>query len=193
LLEQVSYLHPAVIRNCNVSDGKSSTNPTAYSIFNDPQALEAFHRLYAVIGFRYLFTEARITRRGGSLEVAVDWLNIGLTPTYDAWKIRYFMEDNAGKEIWSGCSTLDLRTVLPDEHAKPGKVDKAKVRTQADHFQDVPQAGTLYLQIIDPEGISPHMALSISGRNAKGAYCLERGTQRLDRTNAEHRTSNTER
>ena len=172
LLEQASYLHPAVIRNCNVSEGKSDTNPTAYSVFNDPQALEAFHRMYAVIGFRYLFTEARITHREGSLDVAVDWLNIGLTPTYDAWRIRYFMKDEAGKEVWNGYSTLDLRTVLPDERAKPGTVDAANVQTHIDHFAKVPKAGKLYLQIIDPDGISPHMALSIKGRNEEGAYGL---------------------
>ncbi|MDX9978890.1 MAG: right-handed parallel beta-helix repeat-containing protein, partial [Lentisphaeria bacterium] len=60
LLDQVTYLHPVVIRNCNVSGGagKSFTNPTTYSAFDDPQAMDNFHRMYAVIGFRYLFTGA---------------------------------------------------------------------------------------------------------------------------------------
>ncbi len=173
LLEQVSYLHPAVIRNCNVSVGRASTNPTAYTIFEDPKALSAFHRMYALIGFRYLFTEARVSRSTENMNIEIDWLNVGLTPTYDAWKIRYFIEDDSGTEIWSGYSALDLRTVFPDGHAEPGTVDASKARTQADCFQNVPKVGKLYLQIVDPDGISPHMALSVRGRTAKGAYGLE--------------------
>jgi hypothetical protein len=172
LYEQVSYLRPAMIRNCNVSEGRHTTNPTDYSIHSDPRALDAFHRAYAVIGFRYLFTEARIKRGNGHLEIGVDWLNIGFTPTYDAWRIRYFMEDDSGKEIWTGDSTLDLRTVLPDESTPPGVVRAEKVRTHVDRFDEVPTAGRLFIQIVNPDGISPNMALSIKGRTASGAYPL---------------------
>lgn len=174
LLDQVKYLHPVAIRNCNVSDGTSLHNPTGYSIFNDPEALGNFHRMYAMIGFRYLFTAARISRRNDDLEIAMDWLNIGLTPTYDKWRIRFFMKDEAGKEIWTGFSSLDLRTVFPDEKTPPGVADARKARTHSDCFRNVPAAGTLYLQIVDPDGISPHMALSIKGRTETGAYLLAR-------------------
>ena len=174
LVDQVSYLHPAVIRNCNVSEGRSSTNPTEYSVFNDPKALDAFHRMYALIGFRYLFTEARIRRANGQTEIWVDWLNVGLTPAYDAWRIRYFMEDDAGKEIWSGFSTLDLRKVFPDPDTPPGVAAAKKAQTQVDRFNSVPDAGRLFIQVVDPDGISPPMALSIRGRNGKGAYGLTR-------------------
>ena len=175
LLDQVKYLHPVLIRNCNVSDGpkKSATNPTAYSIFNDPPALENFHKMYALIGFRYLFTSAKITNKNGNLEISMNWLNIGLTPTYDGWSIRYFIENEAGKEIWTSASTFDLRALLPDENTPPGivKVDNAKKHT--DRYQNVPATGKIYLQITDPDNISPPMALSIKGRTEKGAYCLE--------------------
>ena len=174
LLAQVKYLHPVVIRNCNVSDGpnKSSTNPTAYSIFNDPPALDDFRRMYALIGFRYLFTAANITRRNGELEISMDWLNIGLTPTYDKWKVRFFLEDESGKEIWTGFSTLDLRQVFPAANAPAGLVNADNARRHIDHFLNVPAAGKLYLQIVDPDGISPPMALSIKGRTQVGAYFL---------------------
>jgi len=172
LLDQATYLHPAVIRNCNVSDGKSAFNASGYSIFNDPPALAQFHRLYALIGFRYLFTAARVNRQGGDLEVAADWLNIGLTPTYDRWRVRFFIEDEAGKEIWSGCSGLDLRTVFPDPSTPPGVVAAERARTHTDRFSNVPSAGRLYLRIEDPDGVSPPMALSIQGRTKTGAYCL---------------------
>lgn len=173
LNEQVRYLHPSVIRNCNVSDGKSSTNPTAYSIFTDPKALEAFQRMYAVIGFRYLFTEARVKRSNGAMEVETDWLNVGLTPTYDRWQVRYFIEDAAGREIWHDGSTLDLRTVFPYDCTELGKGNGARPMTHADRYLHVPATGKVFLQIVDPDNISPNMALSITGRTAKGAYCLE--------------------
>lgn len=177
LLDQVKYLHPAVIRNCNVSDGANPFNPTGYRIFDDPAALGDFHRMYAIIGFRYLFTSAKVERRNNGLEISMDWLNIGLTPTYDPWKLRFFIENADGKEIWNGISTLDLRNVFPDQNAVPGVVDARKSETHTDCFSNVPQTGRLSLQIIDPDGVSPAMALSIRGRTEKGAYLLSAETQ----------------
>jgi hypothetical protein len=171
LYDQVAYLHPAVIRNCNVSDGKSSTNPTEYTIFNDPQALDAFHRMYAIIGFRYVVAEVRVARRDRRMKISVDWKNIGLTPTYDAWKVRYFMTDGSGNETWSNESALDLRTVMPDERVAPGKLGGAVV-TQTDCFPDVPMGNKVWLQIVDPDNVSPPMALGIRGRSENGAYLL---------------------
>ena len=173
LLDQVTYLHPVVIRNCNVSNGtKSYINPTGYSIFDDPQAIADFHMMYALIGFRYLFTEARVSRENTDLAVSIDWLNIGLTPTYDQWQIRYLIEDDAGNEIWTANSTLDLRTVFPDPNAPPGVVDAEAATTHTDRFTNVPKSGSLSLQILDPNEISPPMALSIKGRTQDGTYFL---------------------
>ena len=171
LIDQVTYLHPAVIRNCNVSMGKSATSTSDYSVLDDPQALTTFHRMYALIGFRYLVTEARITRGDGWLETQLAWQNIGLTPTYDRWTVTYFLENEAGDEIWRGNSALDLRRVLPDEQAEPGSLAAAATK-HTDRFEKVPAGGRLWLQIVDPDGISPPMALSIEGRSEKGAYLL---------------------
>lgn len=176
LLDQVTYLHPVVIRNCNVSDGggKSWINPTGkdYSAFDDPQAMDNFHRMYALIGFRYLFTDAEIAWRNGELAISMDWLNIGLTPTYDQWEIQYVIDDTAGNEIWTGSSSLDLRTLFPDEKTPPGTVNADCATTHTDHFRGVPETGSLYLRIVDPVGVSPPMALSIEGRTEDGMYLL---------------------
>jgi hypothetical protein len=174
LQDQVKYLHPVVIRNCNVSDGTSLTNPTSYIIFNDPQALENFKKMYTIIGFRYLITSADIVRKGGNLEISLDWLNIGLTPTYDTWQVRFFIENGSGEEIWSGFSSIDLQTVFPDERTPSGEVDDEKATPHTDSFQDVPEGGSLYMEIIDPDGISPNMALSIKGRTQDGVYLLRK-------------------
>ena len=160
-----------MIRNCNVSTGRSATNPTDYSILDDPKALAAFHRMYALIGFRYLLSEARITRGDGRLEIQAAWQNLGLTPTYDAWTVTYVIEDEAGNQVWRGLSTLDLRRVLPDERVAPGSL-AATATPHTDRFIDVPAGGRLWLQIVDPDGISPPLALSIEGRSDHGAYLL---------------------
>jgi len=181
LLDQVDYLHPVVIRNCNVAHGIPGIfNPDSYSIFDDPQALENFHRMYARIGFRYLFSAARVSRPAGGLQVSLDWLNVGLTPTYDRWNIRYFLCDESGKEVWSAPSTFDLRTVLPDSKTEPGVVDPGKATTHTDRFDNVPPADRLYLQIVAPDRISPPMALSIQGRTGRGAYRLTAATASVE-------------
>jgi len=179
LLEQVRYLHPVVIRNCNVSNGtKSYVNPSGYNAFDDPKAMDNFHKMYAIIGYRYLFTSATITRRGDKLAIAADWLNIGLTPTYEEWKVRYLIKDDAGEEIWAGTSSLDLRTLPPDENTPPGVVNVDRARTHTDRFTNVPKTGRLYLQIVDPVGVSPPMALSIRARTEEGAYLLSAQSRR---------------
>ena len=82
------------------------------------------------------------------------------------------MTDAAGKVTWTGASSLDLRTVFPDEHTPPGFVDARKAQTHTDRFPGVHGTGALYLQIVDPDGISPSLALSIRGRTEQGAYLL---------------------
>ncbi|MDA3927217.1 MAG: hypothetical protein PF904_21300 [Kiritimatiellae bacterium] len=174
LMQQVNYMHPAVVRNCNVSTGagKSVTNPTTYTILKDQPALDQFHQAYSIIGFRYLFTSAEVEREGCNLSIAINWLNIGLTPTYDVWDIRFFIKDESGKEIWSGVSSLDLRTILPSDNLTPGVVDSSCSKRHTDRFSGVPKNGRLYLEIVDPVGVSPNMALSIKGRTIEGAYPL---------------------
>ncbi|MEA3364917.1 MAG: hypothetical protein U9Q79_04680 [Candidatus Hydrogenedentes bacterium] len=173
LLGQVRYLHPVVIRNCNVPTGtKSYVNPEGYNVFDHPRAIENFHKMYAIIGYRYLFTSAAITWNDDELVIAIDWLNIGLTPTYGEWNVRYIIQDHSGKEIWAGSSSLDLRTVFPSEDTAPGVVNAERAKTHTDRFTNVPKAATLYLQIVDPVGISPPMALSIEGRTPRGTYLL---------------------
>ena len=48
----------------------------------------------------------------------------------------------------------------------------AAATKHTDRFEKVPAGGRLWLQIVDPDGISPPMALSIEGRSEKGAYLL---------------------
>ncbi|MDO5582065.1 MAG: DUF4832 domain-containing protein, partial [Planctomycetia bacterium] len=174
IVDQVKYLHPVVIRNCNVSVGKGATltNPTDYAVKNDPIAMRNFIEMYSILGFRYLIQDPVITRKNESLEISLKWQNIGLTPTYDRWNIRFFLLDQSGKEIWQGNSSLDLRTLYPNEDLAPGKADLSKALTHKDVFPKCNVSGSLYVQITDPDEISPPMALSVQGRRADGSYFI---------------------
>ncbi len=196
LIRQAEYLHPAVVRNCNVSLGKgrSATNPTDYTVLKDPQAIAEFHRFYSIIGFRYVIDGPNAELDGDRLTVSLGWFNIGLTPTYDRWKIQYIIRDQSGKDLWTGSSAFDLRSLLPEETIKPGQFDRTKVKAVSDVFKldadvlssvvskeltgslDVKKkmACGLFVKIVDPDGISPPMALSIEGRTKDGAYQIGR-------------------
>lgn len=106
------------------------------------------------------------------LEISLKWQNIGLTPTYDRWNIRFFLLDQSGKEIWQGNSSLDLRTLFPNENLAPGKVDLSKALTHKDIYAQCNASGSWYMQIVDPDEISPPMALSVQGRRADGSYFI---------------------
>lgn len=67
IVAQVKYLHPVVIRNCNVSvgNGASLTNKTDYAVKNDPIAIRNFIEMYSILGFRYLIQNPVITHKNG--------------------------------------------------------------------------------------------------------------------------------
>ena len=97
-----------------------------------------------------------------------------MTPTYDSWQVRFFIKNGSGEETWSGFSSIDLKTVFPDEGTPPGEVDAGKATAHTDSFRDAPEGGSLYMEIIDPDGISPNMALSIKGRTSEEANLFKR-------------------
>ncbi len=178
LERQAMCLRPCVIRNCNVSQGETGgTNKTGYDIRTDSEAIAGFHRFYSMIGFRYIFQNPKVDcEPDGTLRVALNWQNIGLTPTYDAWNVRFILRDAQGRELWSGVSKLDLRTLLPDENRRPG--EQGAPTAVADAFQIEPRLAdltekSLYLRIEDPDGISRPMALGVRGRADDGAYLLK--------------------
>lgn len=173
LMEQINYLHPTIIRNCNVSRGeKRGTNKTGYNINDDPVALAKFHEAYSVMGFRYVLDQPKLTVTKDGFTVDLNWLNIGLTPVYDQWNIRFFVRNSSGKVIWSGNSSLDLRKIVPDETLAHGQIDFQKGIRHIDQFDCKGIHGTLYMQIVDPVGISPPLALSNEGRLKEGSYRL---------------------
>ncbi len=175
IIEQVSYLHPACIRNCNVSVGvKTRYNSSGFSIKNDPIGLANFHWAYSLMGFRMIMVPQDAQKDGSDLKLTLGWQNIGLTPVYDRWKVMYFAEDQNGKEIWRQDSSLDIQTISSNGLIPPGKFDPEKLIPHHDTLTGFPFGHNLYLRIEDPDGISPPMALSIDGRRKDGSYFIGR-------------------
>jgi hypothetical protein len=72
-------------------------------------------------GFRLNLNQVNIpasSNRGGRLEVALTWDNIGVAPVYEPVDVMLELRRN-GKTAWSGRSNLDLRKLLPAGSAVP--------------------------------------------------------------------------
>lgn len=173
IIEQVSYLRPAYVRNCNVSVGvKTRYNPTGFNIKNDPIGLANFHWAYSVMGFRLVMLPGEYQIDHSKIKLTLNWQNIGLTPVYDRWTVKFFAEDQDGKEIWKQESTLDLKKLPLHKQIPPGRFDSEKMFSHQDILNNFPVGKKLYLRIEDPDGISPPMALSIEGRRKDGSYYI---------------------
>lgn len=181
LERQALCLRPCVVRNCNVSQGETlTTNKTGFDVRKDSEAIASFYRFYSIIGFRYVFQNPQIRWDSGKLYVSLNWGNIGLTPTYDAWNVLLILRDENEKELWSAISSLELRTLLPDENAQPGKL--SATRRVEDVFEVPPEKiihtenetkrTKLFLRIEDPDGVSAPLALAVEGRTENGEYLL---------------------
>lgn len=97
-------------------------------------------------------------------EGAIQNALIGLTPTYDEWKVRDSVEDETGKKLWRNFSSLDLRELFPVAERTPREV----ACTYRDVFSNPGICGKLYVQILNSVEVSPPMALSVRGRTEKG-------------------------
>ncbi|MDO5567087.1 MAG: hypothetical protein Q4G59_10565, partial [Planctomycetia bacterium] len=133
IIEQVSYLHPVCIRNCNVSVGvKTRYNSSGFNVKNDPIGLANFHWAYSLMGFRIVMVPQSSQKDGSNVKITLGWQNIGLTPIYERWTIKYFAENKNGKEIWKQESSLNIQQVQPNGLLPPGRFDPEKSRQHCD-------------------------------------------------------------
>src|SRR5262249_24582608 len=111
--------------------------------------------------------------RGSMFDITTLWSNLGVTPAYSSWNVLFQLRDPAtGKIAWQGSSQLDLQRLLP---------------TRIDNVPDAPVSVTdhltlsgalvsghyqLVIQIVDPDGYYPPLALAIRGRNGDGSYVI---------------------
>ena len=120
-------------------------------------------------GYRLILEGGSMTTAittGTPFSLALNWKNIGLSPTYDNWDIVYELKNSGGTTVWSGTSALKLRLFLPQTNATV-QTDNLTVPTSV-------AAGTysLILYIKDPVGYRQPLPLAITGRRTDGGYVL---------------------
>ena len=120
-------------------------------------------------GYRLILTGGSMTTTlsaGGSFNLALNWQNIGLAPSYENWNITYELRNSSGTVAWTGTSAFVLRLFSPTGSAQAA----------SDNFtlpSTVPQGTySMYLIIKDPNGYRKPLPLAITGVNSDGSYLL---------------------
>lgn len=135
--------------------------------YNSPNGLSSNE--ISVIKSSALAAGYRITITGGSvnltstqLNVALNWTNSGLTPTYEKWNVEYSLKNSIGEVVWKGVSSFTPTLFLPG------------TKTVSDAFTvQIPDGTyTLSMKITDPTGYRKALPLAISGQLTDGSYIL---------------------
>lgn len=155
-LEQVEDWHISLL---------SSANYTApLSDFSEEEQ-EAFLQSNLISGYRYVPEQVSGTVTSESVTVTTAWDNVNVAPTYQEWDVRYELrEQGTGAVVSSTTSSVDLRTVLPDEPATV--TDELDVSGLAAGSYD------LVVTVLDPGEYFEPLGLGIEGRAADGSYLL---------------------
>jgi hypothetical protein len=128
---------------------------------------ERYVRIGKRLGYRFQLDRLAcpsMWRRGEKVDVTSRWSNVGITPLYERFDVRYELLPIVGGAVWSTRSKLDLTKFLPgsssilDRIAVPATLPRGKYR--------------LRLAILDPTGIRAPLALASVGRDKQGRYPL---------------------
>jgi hypothetical protein len=124
--------------------------------------------------------------RGGTLEVALNWENVGVAPLYEAFDLMLELRGD-GKTVWSGRSGLDLRKLLPAGSVVPDSLKNQNLIVSPQVVKDgfslpatlEPGRYELWLKAIDPNSGGNDLQrtyarlplrLAHRGRSNDGAY-----------------------
>jgi hypothetical protein len=126
-------------------------------------------------GYRFVPREFRypnIVTRGATIRLVSKWSNMGVTPLYERFIVRYELRLKGQNAVaWWGNSGLDLQKFLPTVNSQG--TDTPKTVTDAFTLQTLaPGTYTLSLVILDPTGYRDKLALAIEGRTSSGRYLI---------------------
>ncbi len=114
-------------------------------------------------GYRLTITGGSATLSSSQLAVMLNWQNLGLTPTYEKWEVKFSLKNTATNVVgWEGMSSFSPSMFLPGTKAV------------SDLFAVQVPTGTyiLSMKIVDPIGYRKPLSLAISGQQADGSYIL---------------------
>lgn len=160
LLREVQTHHVAVIGNGNMNDAWDTASSSERAMFQ-----EAGKRA----GYRFVLRQVTAdSLADGKLTINAQWLNEGVTPTYEPWQVRWQLRNpSTNALVWEGVSQANLRTLLPTAGTPVAISDTFTLPTSVTR-------GTyrLTLLITDPRNIRKPLRLAINGKQSDNSYLL---------------------
>lgn len=163
---QVTKWHLASLANGNSYTGDVLT----------PNQRKNFQLAGKRSGYRFVLRECSwpgTLNRGRAFRIRSKWSNVGVTPLYETFSVRYELRrKGANMVVWRCTSSFDLETFLPT--VSPGVDDvPVPVNDRCVIGRDITQGMyTLSLVVADPTGYRDPLALAIKGRDSSGRYVL---------------------
>jgi hypothetical protein len=146
--DQVKKFHVSML-----SSGNFSSPPAAGA------EATAFRSANAISGYRLRAAAVTITVSAGAVDVATQWVNDNVAPTYLAWRVVLVLRGPVTVQL---PMAFDLRTVIDapvtDTETLPGQLP-------AGNYQAL-------LRVEDVQAVSPPMYLAMQSRDADGNYLL---------------------
>jgi hypothetical protein len=125
-------------------------------------------------GYRFVPREFRypnVVARGHSVRLISKWSNVGVTPLYERFTVRYELRlKGQSRAAWRGESRLDLQKLLPTITTQGTDVPKTVTDLFTFPQSLSPGTYTLSLVVFDPTGYRNKLALAIEGRTSSGRY-----------------------
>jgi hypothetical protein len=128
--------------------------------------IEACLRL---LGYRFVVRSVEHpaeVARGQSVEVRMDWENIGVAPCYAEYRPALALEDGNGKRHAVSVAEAKVREWLPGKFKVVGRI--------AIPADLAPGEYALQIAVVEPLAMEPVVRLAIAGRHEDGWYPLSR-------------------
>jgi hypothetical protein len=128
--------------------------------------VESFLR---VLGYRYVVRSVEhpaSVARGGTLEVKMQWENIGVAPCYADYRPAVALVDAQGKSRALCLSEKKVRDLAPGKFDLTEKIELPADLPSGDY--------SLAVAVVEPETKEPVVRLAIAGRRDDGWYPLSR-------------------
>jgi hypothetical protein len=122
-------------------------------------------------GYRLTLHGGSITNgpvAGGPFNVTLNWMNLGVAPTYYPWTVQYILKTTTGTIVWTGNSAFSTKYFL----------NQATDSVVSDNFTlSGVTAGTynLFVMLKDPLNYRKPAPMAITGIQADGSYTLLAG------------------
>jgi hypothetical protein len=171
-LEQARAYHVSLVGNGNTFEWHTLSD----------EGRAAFVELGKRSGYRLGLVRLELPQQpqaGEPLPLRMHWSNTGSAPVYEPWQIVVQLREPAGGPIvWEDASVLDLRQVMPAEHADASPPQRLHEDSFALPAHLLPGEYDLALLVRDPAGRLAPLELAIRGRQADGSYLLGQITLR---------------